>query len=132
MNHRVFGKKLHRTKKLRERLFRSLVINFLKNGKLTTTQAKAFSVRAEIEKIVTRAKKGDAFSRRFLLSKLNSMQAVDQALKTAELFKDLKGGYLKMLKLPNRRGDNSKQAILLWSKEPQETQIVQKDSELKN
>ncbi len=119
MRHKVFGKKLGRNKKLRERLFRALAVNFLIHGKMTTTLAKAKAVVRDIEKMVTKARgaENNPFIRRQLLQKLNQPKAVEKLLEAGKLFKETKGGYTKVLKLPNRKGDNGKQALLVWSKE---------------
>lgn len=131
MRHQVFGKKLGRNKKLRERLFRALAVNFLIHGKMTTTLAKAKAVVRDIEKMVTKARgaENNPFIRRLLLQKLNHTKAVEKLLAAGKLFKETKGGYTKVLKLPNRKGDNGKQALLMWSKEAELT-AVEKSNDL--
>lgn len=117
MQHRIFGRKLHRNTKQRQQLFRSLAVNFIKNDKLATSWAKAKAVRPEIEKLITRAKENTKFSRSFLSGKLNNQQVLVKLVEVAKEMSDRESGYTKLFKTNPKIGDNSKQALLLWSKE---------------
>ena len=117
MRHRVFGRKLHRNTKQRQQLFRSLAVNFIQNNKLSTSFAKAKAVRPFIEKLVTRAKQDSNFSRSFLSRKLNNSKALTRLIEVAKEMADKAGGFTKLLQVNPKLGDNSKQALLLWSKE---------------
>jgi len=124
MHHRIFGRKLHRNTKQRKQLFRSLAVNFIKNDKLATSWAKAKAVRPFIEKLVTRAKEDTKFSRSFLSGKLNNQSIVLKLVSLAKEMSDRQSGYTKLFKTNPKIGDNSKQALLLWSKEmPQKVAV---------
>ena len=57
MRHRIDGRKLGRTGGHRRALYRNLVTDLLKHGKITTTEAKAKEVRGLAEKMITLGKK---------------------------------------------------------------------------
>jgi len=113
MKHHSKIRKLGRTRNVRKALIRSLVEALIVNGKMKTTEAKAKEVRPFIEKLVTKAKKGDLASRRVIISRLHSdlltAKLVDEI---APKFKDRDGGYTRIIKMPARGGDGSKMAVI--------------------
>jgi large subunit ribosomal protein L17 len=116
MKHQVFGRNLHRTKKERLSLFRLLAEEFVLNGKLTTTKAKAKAVQPLVEHFVTKAKKPSEHVFRYLCAKLGNKKTAQKMLKYGVLFAGTNGGYTKILKLGARPGDNSSQVVMFWSK----------------
>ena len=50
-----------------------------------------------------------------MLSKLNDAKTCDKLIEVATGLTNIQGGYTKILKLESRLGDNSQQAIVLWS-----------------
>ncbi len=58
MRKNVFGRKLKRDKNERKALFKSLMSALVLNERIKTSEAKAKAIRPEIEKLVTKAKKG--------------------------------------------------------------------------
>ena len=117
MNHRVFGRKLHRNKKERAQLFKVLVHNFVAHGKLVTTEAKAKAVRPFLEKLVTKAKKGETQRPLLLKETGGDKEVVNGLFQKAGIFSQVPGGYTKLIKLPARRGDNGRQLLIIWSRE---------------
>lgn len=108
MRHRNKGRHLNRTRSNYRALLRSLAISIITHGIITTTVAKGKEVRGFLEKLVTKAKRGDLHNRRIVYSRLNNKEAV------YKLFSDVVprlqercGGYLKILKYKNRSGDNA-------------------------
>ena len=53
-------------------MLNSLALNLIVRGKIKTTEPKAKELRPFIEKLVTKAKKGDAATRRVIISKLSN------------------------------------------------------------
>ena len=83
-----------------------------RNKKIKTTQAKAKEVSGFTEKLITKAKKGDLASRRFLL-KFFSKDIVKKMIdEIAPQYKDRKGGYTRIIKLGPRKSDGAKMAII--------------------
>jgi large subunit ribosomal protein L17 len=117
MNKRVFGRKLSRSRPAREALFASLAQALIKNGKIVTTRAKAKAVISSIEKMVTLAKRGDIAARQNVLSKLdNRRESVEVLFKeVAKAFSNKKSGFVRIISLPRRIGDNAQMVRMEWT-----------------
>jgi large subunit ribosomal protein L17 len=108
MRHRVKGKKLDRKKAPREAMLKNLASSIIIYEKVKTTEAKAKAVKPLLEKIITKAIKGDLASRRELISLLPQKMAVKKAMEIlAVKYKERHGGYSRIVKLGNRVGDNA-------------------------
>lgn len=130
MRHRVKTKKLHRDIDARSALIYSLIKAMLENTSIKTHEAKAKYVKRFIEKIVSVAKrdKTDLSKRRLLLSKLrNNKDLVDLAIKKAIIYKNTKGGFLRVQSYAKRAGDNSKMVNLSWVEIQKEPKIATSD-----
>ena len=92
----------------------SLALNLIVREKIKTTEPKAKELRPFIEKLVTSAKKGDLATRRVVISKLsNRSHEVKKLFEVlAPKYKDVKGGYTRVLKLGARKSDGAKMAII--------------------
>lgn len=117
MNKRVFGRKLSRSRPAREALFASLAQALIKNGKIVTTRAKAKAVIGSVEKMVTLAKRGDIAARQNVLSKLdNRRESVEVLFKeVAKAFSNKNSGFVRIVSLPNRTGDNARMVRMEWT-----------------
>jgi large subunit ribosomal protein L17 len=135
MRHRVKGKKFNRHLGARNALEFSLVKACIENPSVTTSLQKAKFVKPQVEKLVTKAKKGDTLvTRRYLLSKLrNNKSLVEKLISNYSVkYKTVNGGYMRIQKAEKRSGDNAQMAVLSWvdSKKPNkvETKKVEKKS----
>ena len=116
MRHKVFGKKLGRDIKERKALFRNLSKALIRHGKIKTTLAKAQSVRGDIERLVTKAKKGSNRSVAAIESYLNHKEFTARLIKDiAPRFQKTTGGFTRITRTGTRSGDNAQQVILEWS-----------------
>jgi large subunit ribosomal protein L17 len=92
---------------------RSLARNLIRDSKIRTTLAKAKELRPFVEKLVTTAKSGTVTSRRILSTRI---QGVPETKKLVDIlgpkYKSRKGGYTRIIKLPNRVLDGSPMAII--------------------
>ncbi len=70
MRHRKAGFKLGRTSSHRQAMLRNMAASLFEHGQITTTLPKAKALQPFVEKIVTKAKKGDLHSRRQVVSML--------------------------------------------------------------
>lgn|SRR3989338_2165637 len=121
MRHRVFGKKLNRDIKERKTLFRNLINSLIIHGRIKTTYAKAKAVSSLVEKLVTKAKDGSRSQMSQLSSFLNRSEPVKKLVnEIAPLFKDKIGGYIRMIRIGKRHGDNAEIVMMEWTtpKEP--------------
>ncbi|MFD3155646.1 50S ribosomal protein L17 [Haloimpatiens sp. FM7330] len=106
-------RKLGRPTDHRKAMLRNLVTSFLKNEKIETTEMRAKETRRLAEKMITLAKKGDLHARRQVLAFVQEKDVV------AKLFNDIapkyaerNGGYTRIYKVGQRRGDASEVVIL--------------------
>lgn len=108
MRHRKKGKILDRKFQSRKALLRSLATNLVLFEKIKTTEAKAKALKPIIEKLITKAKKGDLTARRELLKYLYLEVAVKKMInEIGPRYKDRKGGYTRISKLGTRQGDGA-------------------------
>lgn len=87
---------------------KSLAVSLIQHERIQTTLAKAKELRPYVEKLVTRGMTGTVASRRLLISRLGQPSAAEKLI--AELgpkYKDRKGGYTRITRLPVRVKDGS-------------------------
>ena len=115
MRKNVFGRKLRRTTNQRKGLFRSLMRSLVLEGRIKTTEAKAKSVKGEIEKLVTKAKNSGEEARRDILKYLPHEDVVSKIIsEIAPLYKTRPGGYTRIIRLSSRKKDNAAMVMIEW------------------
>ncbi len=113
MRHRKAGKKLSRNASHRKALFRNLVTELLRHGRIKTTLAKAKAMKSPAEKMITLGKRGDLHARRQAFSFILSKDVVHELFDTiAAKYADRNGGYTRIYKLGPRKGDAAPMAII--------------------
>ncbi len=102
-------RKLNRDTKKRRSILSGLTKTVLTNGKVETTEERAKEARKYVEKMITYAKKGDLMSRRKALAFLeNDTETVKYLFDTlAPKYAERNGGYTRIIKLTERRGDDA-------------------------
>jgi large subunit ribosomal protein L17 len=109
--HGYQGTKFHRERDQREALIKSLAEALIIHESIETTLPKAKAVVPYVERLITKAKKGDLHNRRQVLA---SLQTVATAHKLVdELAPKLGGrnsGYFRIARTTTRRGDNAEMA----------------------
>ncbi len=112
MIHRVKEKKLGRDAAHRKALIKNLSTSLVMHKKIETTLAKAKYLRPFIEKLITKAKQSQDFTAvKYAKNKLTTNDAVNALFKeVVPLFEKRQGGYTRIVKLPERVGDNAKMA----------------------
>lgn len=115
MRHNYKGRKLGTDYSHTKAMKRSLCKALFLNDRIKTTEARAKEIRGDVDKIITWAKRGDLHSRRLAIAALgNDSELVREIFeKVAQgMFKDRSGGYTRIIKLGNRKGDNAKMVII--------------------
>ena len=113
MRHRNEGRKLSRNTSHRRALLRNLVTSLLEHGRVMTTLPKAKEVRPLAEKMITLGKRDNLHARRMVHSYLLKDATAKKVFDTiAPKFADRKGGYSRIIKLGNRKGDGADIAII--------------------
>jgi large subunit ribosomal protein L17 len=113
MRHRKKGRKLNRTASHRRATLRNLATSLFRHGRIETTTAKAKELRPFAERLITLAKRGDLHARRLAARKIQDREVL------GSLFDDIgprysgrPGGYTRILKLGNRRGDAAEMSLI--------------------
>ena len=113
MRHRNANRKLSRNTSHRRALLRNLVTSFLESGRMMTTLQKAKEVRPLAEKMITLGKRDNLAARRLVHAYLLKDATAKKVFTTiAPKFADRKGGYSRIIKLGNRKGDGADLAII--------------------
>jgi large subunit ribosomal protein L17 len=112
MRHKKKGRKFHRERNVRRAFLKALIFNFIVREKIRTTEARAKELRPLVEKLITRAKIDNLANRRLLVARIGKTAAKKLFEKIAPKYKERNGGYTRIVKLPRRKSDASKMAII--------------------
>ena len=91
----------------------NLATSLFEHGRIKTTETKARALRPYAEKLITHAKKGALHNRREVLKKLRDKDVVHTLFaEIGPFFSDRNGGYTRIIKVENRKGDNAPMAVI--------------------
>jgi large subunit ribosomal protein L17 len=91
----------------------NLATSLFEHGRITTTEAKARTLRPVAERLITKAKKGDLHNRRLVLQTIKDKGVVHALFEEiAPRFAERPGGYTRITKLGPRKGDNAPMAVI--------------------
>ena len=106
-------RKLGRTSDHRTAMLRAMVTYLLENGRIETTVTRAKEVRAMEEKYITLAKDNTLNSKRQALAFITKEDVVAKLYnEIAPKYRDVNGGYTRIVKTGPRRGDAAEMAII--------------------
>jgi len=97
----------------------NLATSLFEHDQITTTTAKAKRLRPLAERLVTFAKRGDLHARRRVLTVVRDKSVVHRLF--TEIAPDMaerQGGYTRITKIGNRKGDNAPMAVIELVREP--------------
>ncbi|MGN0286896.1 MAG: 50S ribosomal protein L17 [Atopobiaceae bacterium] len=99
---------------------KSLVSALLANDRIKTLEQRAKAIRPDVDKVITWAKRGDIHSRRLAIAKVGDKELVGEIFDKAAqgMWADRNGGYTRIMKLGNRKGDNAPVVIMELVTEP--------------
>ena len=113
MRHGDGLRKLGRTSSHRQAMLRNMTVSLLRHEEIRTTLPKAKELRRVVEPMITLGKKASLANRRLAFDRLRDRDIVEK------LFDDLgpryakrNGGYLRILKMGFRNGDNAPMALV--------------------
>jgi large subunit ribosomal protein L17 len=113
MRHKVGGYKLKRDGGSRKALLRGLVTSVIEQERVVTTVPKAKAVRPIVEKMITLAKRDTLHTRRQAAAFLETPGSVQKLFdKLGTRFGQRPGGYTRIVRLGNRKGDGAEQAMI--------------------
>lgn len=91
-----------------KKILSNLAAQLFEHGAIKTTDAKAKLLRPYVEKIITKAKRGTLADRRNVLKLIPNKEVVAYLFnELAPKFEGRPGGYTRIIKLENRKGDNA-------------------------
>jgi large subunit ribosomal protein L17 len=91
----------------------NLATSLFEHGRIKTTETKARALRPYAEKLITHAKKGALHNRREVLKKIRDKDVVHTLFaEIGPFFADRNGGYTRIIKVENRKGDNAPMAVI--------------------
>ena len=117
----MWNRKLGRTADHRKAMLRNVATEVIMRGKIETTEMKAKELRSVVDELITLGKRGDLHARRQAASYIRNVVANAETEQTVlqKLFDDIapqyaqrNGGYTRVIKTANRRGDNAPMAII--------------------
>lgn len=94
-------------------LLANLATSLFEHGRIKTTEPKARALRPYAEKLITHAKKGTLHNRREVMKKIRDKDVVHVLFaEIGPFFADRNGGYTRIIKVENRKGDNAPMAVI--------------------
>ena len=121
MRHRNGLRKLNRTSSHREAMLRNMTVSLLKHEMIKTTLPKAKELRRVIEPIITLGKKPSLANRRLAFDRLRDREMVVKVFdELGPRYANRNGGYIRILKLGFRQGDNAPMAYVELMDRPEQ------------
>ena len=114
MNHNKSYRKLGRRSDHRKAMLMNLTISLLREEKIQTTITRAKELRKFADRMITLGKKGDIAARRRAFAFLRDEEVVAKLFSEAIAgkYSERNGGYTRIYKLGERRGDSAEEAII--------------------
>jgi large subunit ribosomal protein L17 len=119
MKHRVAGRKLGRNSSQRKALWRGLITELFRHDRISTTEAKARSMRGEAEHLITIAKRSMAEGGNPVHARRMAAQTITDPDVTKRLFDEVAprfverpGGYTRIVRIGPRLGDGAEMVVL--------------------
>lgn len=113
MRHLKAGRNLGRSPSHRLAMMRNMVTSLFKHEQLETTDARAKELRQVAERMITLAKRGDLHARRQALATIREKTVVHKLFdELKDRFMDRQGGYVRIVKKENRKGDGALISII--------------------
>ena len=106
-------RKLGRPSDHRNAMLRGMVTYLLENGKIETTVTRAKEVRSMTEKMITLGKEDTLHNKRQALAYITKRDVVNKLFaEISPKYKDVNGGYCRIIKTGPRRGDAAEMCII--------------------
>lgn len=129
MRHRVKGRKFGREKAHRKLMLRNLVISLIEHERINTTQAKAKEMRSLVERMITYGKKDSNHHRKLAYKVLQDRSIVKRLFDDiSPRFKEIEGGYTRVLKNGYRKGDRAPMAIIEFTQKEKTEKETEKEN----
>ncbi len=95
------------------RILSNLAASLISRESIQTTHSRAKAVRPLVEKLITKARRGDLHARRMVLRTISDTAVVTKLFdEVAPRYSHRPGGYTRIVKLGPRRGDGAEMAVI--------------------
>jgi large subunit ribosomal protein L17 len=132
MRHLKAHKKLGMDSSHRKAFFRNMVTSLIEHERIQTTETRAKELRSIAEKMVTLGKRGDLHARRQAMEVIRLKSVAKKLFEDiAPRYKDINGGYTRIIKIGRRHGDNAPLSIIEFTVRKQEEKKAEKKSSKK-
>lgn len=92
---------------------RNLATSLFRHERIETTTAKAKELRPYAERLITLARRGDVHARRLAAMKIQDREVLGKLFdEIAPRYMERPGGYTRVLKLGNRKGDAAEMSLI--------------------
>ncbi len=123
--HGYKGTKFGRERDQRTALVKSLAEALIIHGSIETTLPKAKTVVPYVEKLITKAKKGDLHNRRQIIAALQTLETAHKLVdEVAPKLTGRTSGHLRIERIANRRGDNAEMARVSFVDDMKEAPVA--------
>lgn len=113
MRNRKKARQLSRTRSHRKATLRNMATSLFMHERIETTTAKAKELRPYAERLITLARRGDVHARRLAAMKIQDRQVLGKLFDDiAPRYMERPGGYTRVLKLGNRKGDAAEMSLI--------------------
>jgi len=97
----------------RKAMLSNMACSLIEHKRINTTVAKAKALRQYVEPLITKSKNDTTHNRRIVFSYLRNKYAVTELFKEVSVkVGDRPGGYVRIIKMGNRQGDNASMAMV--------------------
>ena len=97
----------------RKSMLANMACSLIEHKRINTTEAKAKALRQYVEPLITKSKNDTTHNRRIVFRNLRDKYAVSELFReVAVKVGDRPGGYVRIIKLGNRQGDNAAMAMV--------------------
>ena len=121
MRHRKAGRQLGRNSSHRRAMYRNMASSLLLHETIKTTLPKAKELRRVVEPLITMAKEDGVAQRRRAFDRLRDKVVVGKLFnELGPRYQARPGGYLRILKMGNRPGDNAPMALVQLVDQPEQ------------
>jgi large subunit ribosomal protein L17 len=115
MYHRISGRKLGMKTDVREAMLKNMVTSLIVHERITTTVTRAKELRKIADRMITLGKKGNLAAVRQAAVTVKTKEALGKLFKDlGPRFAERNGGYTRIIRSSNRKGDNAPMVIMEW------------------
>ncbi len=130
MRHKHGMRKLNRTTSHRLAMFRNMAVSLLRHEAIKTTLPKAKELRRVVEPLITLGKKDSLANKRLAFNRLRDREMVVKLFgELGQRYANRNGGYLRILKMGFRVGDNAPMAYVELVDRPEPAEAVEETKE---